>query len=108
MSELFKILGQSNPSTTNTTLYTCPAQTQTVISVVTIANTTGGALTARLYAVPVNVTLSVDNALMYGKSISANTTDTTIKGITLRGGDTLVCYASATGLVYSAFGSEIS
>lgn len=108
MSEIFKILGQANPGAVNTTLYACPAQTQAVISVVTICNVTSGALTARLYAVPLNESISITNALLYDKSITANTTDTSIKGLTLRGGDKLVCYASATDLCFSCFGSEIS
>lgn len=106
--ETLKILGQSDPANANTTLYTCPDQTQTVVSVLNICNRTGGALTARVYVVPKGKSTGTGYAVMYDKSIAANTVDTTLKGLTLRGGDIIVVYASATGLVYSAFGSEVS
>jgi hypothetical protein len=42
MATSYKVLGQLNPSaTTATTLYTCPAGTQTVISTITICNQAG-------------------------------------------------------------------
>jgi len=112
VAEVFKILGEpSNPSTTNTTLYSVPntdQKAQAVISVLVIANTTNAALTARVFCVPRGGSAAQSNALFYDFSIAANTTDTALKGLTLRAGDSIVVRASATNLIFTAFGSEIT
>jgi hypothetical protein len=108
--QTFKILGQADPGAmTNATLYTVPDQAQVVISVLNIANTTGAAVTVRVYAVQKGASpAAATNALAYDLSVAANSVDTTIKKITLRGGDYVVIYSSAAGCTFSLFGSEIS
>lgn len=108
MAELFKILGQINPGAANTTLYTCPAQTQTVVSCLSVCNTTSGSVTIRIYVVPDKGTAAVANAFMYDRTLTANLTIDVLKGICLRAGDSIVCYASATNVIFHLFGSEIS
>ena len=49
MATTYKVLGQSNPSaTTETTLYTVPASSSTVVSTIAIANQAGTAATYRI------------------------------------------------------------
>ena len=108
MAQLFRILGQAAPGAANVVLYSVPAQTQTVISVLNIANTTAGALTCRVYATENGAAATTTNTLAYGLSVAANAVDATIKSITLRGGDSIIVYGSAAGLTFSLFGSEIS
>lgn len=108
MSETFKILGQSNPGTVNTTLYTCPSQTQTVVSFVSVCNTTSGSVTIRIYVLQSGSTATVSNAFIYDRTLTANLTIDVLKGLTLRAGDSIVVYASASNVTFHAFGSEIS
>ena len=50
MSLAYKVLGQNSPSaTTNTTLYTCPAQKQAVVSSIVVVNRNASGGTYRTY-----------------------------------------------------------
>jgi hypothetical protein len=102
-------LGQSNPSaTTNTTLYTCPAATQTVISTITICNQAGTSGTYRIAVRPNGATISAEHYLVYDASIQANTTAAYTLGITIDASDVVTVYASSANLSFNAFGSEIA
>ena len=112
MSETYKILAQVSPAaTTNTTLYTVPTtgtKGQIASSVLQICNTTAGAITIRVFCVPSGSSAAQTNALIYGRSMAANTEDSTLKGMTLRSGDSIVVYASAVNMVFTLFGALIN
>jgi hypothetical protein len=112
MSETYKILGQTSPAaTTNTTLYTVPTtgtKGQVVVSVLWIANTTAGGIAIRVFCVPSGSSAAQTNALIYGRSLAANTEDATLKGLTLRSGDSIVVYAAAVNVVFTLFGTLIN
>jgi hypothetical protein len=109
MATTYKVLGQSNPSaTTNTTLYTCPAATQTVISTITICNQAGTSGTYRIAVRPNGATISAEHYLVYDASIQANTTAAYTLGITIDASDVVTVYASSANLSFNAFGSEIA
>ena len=109
MNETIKLLGQSKPTaTTNTTLYTVPALTRTVISTLTICETGGAIATFRVHLVSSGGSASTSNAIYYGLSMAANDTFAATFGITLGPADSIVVYASTTNLCFQVFGSEIS
>ena len=114
MATTYKVLAQAAPTTSRTSIaaasgdYVTPSATQTVVSTISIANTTTGALSAYVYVVKSAGTSATSNAIVYGSSIPANGTTTLTLGITLGTGDALVFGASATGLTIQAFGSEIA
>lgn len=109
MATTYKVLGQSNPSaTTATTLYTCPASTQTVISTITICNQAGTSGTYRIAVRPNGATLSAEHYVVYDATIQANTTAAYTLGLTIDASDVVTVYASSTSLSFNAFGSEIA
>ena len=110
MATAYKVLGQNNPSaTTETTLYTVPSSTQTVVSTITVCNQAGTAATYRIAVRP-----SADNAtagkhwIVYGATVNASDTTSLTLGLTLAAGDKVQIYGSTANLSFSAFGSEIS
>lgn len=115
MATTYKILGQGVPTSTNsTTLYTVPnATTNTIISTVTICNTTGSAAAAYLYCVKGGFVAGTANAIIYGASVPANTTLTFTVGLTLSNtssvADFLVGGTGTSGaLTFTVSGSEIA
>jgi hypothetical protein len=109
MATTYKVLGQSNPAaTTATTLYTCPASTQTVISTITICNQAGTSGTYRIAVRPNGATLAPEHYVVYDATIQANTTAAYTLGLTIDASDVVTVYASSTSLSFNAFGSEIA
>jgi hypothetical protein len=109
MATTYKVLGQSNPSaTTLTTLYTCPAATQTVISTITICNQAASSGSYRIAVRPNGATVAPEHYLVYDASIQANTTAAYTLGITIDASDVVSVYASSTSISFNAFGSEIA
>ena len=109
MATTYKVLGQSNPSaTTATTLYTCPAATQTVISTISICNQAASQGTYRLAVRPNGATLAPEQYVVYDATIQANTTAAYTLGLTIDASDVVTIYASASTMSFNAFGSEIA
>ena len=109
MATTYKVLGQSNPSaTTATTLYTCPASTQTVISTVTICNQAASSGTYRIAVRPNGATLATEHYLVYDATIPANAVTAYTLGITIDASDVVTVYASSANFSFNAFGSEIA
>jgi hypothetical protein len=109
MATTYKVLGQSNPSaTTATTLYTCPALTQTVISTITICNQAGTSGTYRIAVRPNGATIAPEHYLVYDATVAANSTAAYTLGITIDASDVVTVYASSTSFSFNAFGSEIA
>lgn len=108
MATTYKVLGQSNPAaTTDTTLYTVPASTQTVISTITVANlgTTG---TFRIAIRPDGATIANQHYVVYDATLNANDTVTFTLGVTIDASDVVTVRASNTSFAFQAFGSEIA
>ena len=114
MATTYKVLAQATPTTSRTGIaaasgdYVVPASTSTVVSTISITNTTSGALSAYVYVTKSGGTSATTNAIVYGASVAANAVATFTLGITLATGDALVFGGSATGLTIQAFGSEIA
>jgi len=109
MATTYKVLGQVAPATTtNTTLYTVPASTQTVVSTISVCNMTGGELSFRIAIRPAGATLESKHYIAYDAKVAGNDTTFITVGATLGAGDVITVYESAADIVFNAFGSEIA
>ena len=109
MPTAYKVLGQSAPSaTTDTTLYTCPSATQTVVSTITICNRAATSATFRIAVRPDGATLANQHYIAYDVSISGNSIVGLTLGTTLDASDIITVRASTGDLTFNAYGSEIS
>lgn len=105
----YKVLGQSAPSaTTNTTIYTCPASTQTVVSSVVVCNRSASSATFRIAVRPNGDALANQHYIAYDQPILGNETTSWSIGLTVDASDLVVVYASSADLTFSLFGSEIT
>ena len=108
MATTYKVLGQSNPAAeTDTTLYTVPATTSTIVSTITVANL-GTSGTYRIAIRPAGASIANQHYIAYDGVLSANDTITWTLGITLATTDVITVRASNALFAFSAFGSEIS
>jgi glucose-6-phosphate dehydrogenase assembly protein OpcA len=109
MPTTYKVLGQSAPAaTTDTSLYTVPSATQTIVSTIVVANRAASNATFRI-AIRVNgASLADEQYLAYDITVGASDSTALTLGITLGEGDIISIYASNADLTFTAFGSEIS
>jgi hypothetical protein len=109
MATTYKVLGQVEPSaTTATTLYTVPADTQTVVSTITVCNQAGTAATYRIAVRPAGATLADQHYIVFGATVPASDSTFITAGITLNATDVLTVYASSATVSFNAYGSEIA
>lgn len=109
MATAYKVLGQSAPSaTTATTLYTCPASTQTVISTISVCNRGSASGTFRIAVRPNGATLANSHYLAFDAAIAAKDTIFITVGATIDAADVVEVYASTADFTFNAFGSEIT
>ena len=109
MPTIYKVLGQSNPSAaTNTTLYTVPAATSTVISTLCICNRSATSTTYRVAIRVAGSALSDEEYIVYDATAPGNDSVYLTLGIALAATDVVTVYATAATLSFNAFGSEIS
>ena len=104
MATTYKVLGQVNPSaTTATTLYTCPASTQTIISTISVCNLSSSAATYRIAVRPNGATLANEHYIVYGATVPASDSTMLTVGLTVDASDVITVYASTSNLVFNAF-----
>lgn len=109
MPTAYKVLGQSAPSaTTDTTLYTVPAATETIISTITVCNRGISAGTFRIAVRPNGATLANSQYIAYDVTVNANAMQALTLGIAIDATDVVTVRASTADFTFSAFGSEIS
>lgn len=109
MATNYKVLGQSAPSAnTDTTLYTVPTATQSVISTLVVCNRGASSATFRIAVRPDGAALATSHYVAYDISIAANSLAALTLGITIDAADVMTVRASTADLTFSAFGSEIS
>lgn len=105
----YKVLGQSAPSaTTDTTLYTVPSATETIISTIVIANRGSSAGSYRIAIRPNGATLANSHYVAFDVAIAANDSTALTLGITIDAADVVTVRASSADMTFTAFGSEIS
>jgi hypothetical protein len=111
MASSYKVLGQLDlTSSTLTTLYTCPASTETVISTIVLANRGAAADTFRIALRTDGDAISDKHYLAYDVPLAANDSTTLTLGITMEATDVLSVAAAGTASVMSvnAFGAEVA
>lgn len=109
MARTYKVLGQSNPTaTTETTLYTVPSATETVVSTISVCNLAATAATYRIAVRPDGATLANSHYIAYDASLPANDTAMITVGLTMNASDVVTVRASTASVVFGLFGSEIS
>jgi len=109
MANTYKLLGQNNPGTTATSIYTVPSATSAVISSIVICNTSAAAKTFRIHVVATSgTTAATTNAIAYDNAIPANETIVLTAGLTLATLYSIKTYASTTDVVFTVFGQEIT
>ena len=109
MPAAYKVLGQSNPSaTTLTTLYTVPASTSSIVSTISVCNTTSSAATYRIAIRPAGASIATQNYVVYDAAVAANDTVLLTLGLTLATTDVVSVYSSATSVAFQAHGTEIT
>ena len=97
---------RSSPAaTTNTTLYTVPAATETVINTMVVCNR-GAAMTYRIALRPLGAALADAHYLAYDGNLGANESLWITVGITMIATDLLIVYASHGNSSFQAFGKE--
>ena len=107
-TETIKTPSYVNPSAnTLTTLYTVPADTQSIISTINVCNTASTDATYRI-AVTSGGSPVLGNYIVYGATISGNETVAFTQGITMDAGDILAVFASTASVAFNAFKMEIS
>ena len=109
MANTYKVLGQSNPSsTTNTDLYTVGAGKSAVCSTLTVCNQASSPATFRIAIRVAGASIAASQYIAYDTSIPANDVLTMTMGLTLAATDVVTVYASTSTLSFNLFGSEIS
>jgi len=109
MSTIYRVLGQSAPSaTTDTNLYTVPADTSAVISTIVVANRATTAATYRIAIRPNGATLANEHYIAFDVAVAASDSITLTLGITLAAADVITVRSSTNNFSFSAFGSEIT
>lgn len=109
MPTVYKVLGQVAPSaTTDTTLYTVPAATSTVVSTLAIANRSAAAVTYRIAIRPAAASIATTHYIAFDSTIAANDGILLTIGITLAATDVVTVRGSTADLTFNLFGSEIS
>lgn len=108
MATRYKVLGQVAPAAeTDTTLYTVPALTETIISTLVVANRDVSATTFRVAVRPAGATLTNQHYLAYDVAVGALDSTTLTLGITLAATDVITIRSFSSDVSFSAFGSEI-
>lgn len=110
MATARKVLGASKPAaTTDATLYTVPAATDTVVSTITVAETNGASATFRITVDSAGgAVTTASKTIAWNVALAANQTLTFTLGITLPAGATIVVQASTANVCFMAFGQENS
>lgn len=110
MATTYKVLGQAAPADTNNAdLYTVPANTQAVVSTISVANDTASAATFRIYVRVNGAAAGAENTLFFDTPLAGNTSAFFTVGLTLGDTDVLtVRTGTANALTFQAFGSEVA
>jgi hypothetical protein len=109
MPTTYKVLGQSYPSAaTDTTLYTVPASTSTVVSTVHCFNSGDNNSYVDIAVRPAGATIESKHYLLKNVQIAAGESLSLTIGITLATTDVITVRSLLATVAFQAFGSEIS
>jgi hypothetical protein len=110
MATTYKVLGQVAPAdTTATTLYTVPADTDVIVSTISVTNVTAVDAGFRVHIRVAGAAASAANALVFDSEVPGNDFILITSGLTLSSTDVLTVKSNVGGaLTFQAFGSEVS
>lgn len=107
MASTRKVLGQSAPNaTTETTLYTVPASTNTVVSSIIVANRGAVVATFRVSVSVGGGATANKDYIYYDILMPPNDTFIATVGLTLAATDVVRCYASTANVSFNLMGEE--
>lgn len=109
MATTYRVLGQAAlADVTETTVYTVPASTQSIVSTVVVTNRSASSALIRLVVRPsADSTTANKHYVIYNTEITANTSSFFTIGITMSAGDKILAYAAGDSVSVNVFGSEI-
>lgn len=109
MPNVYKVLGQSNPTiNTDTTLYTVPAATSAVLSTINVCNQSATPITFRVAVRPAGASIAAQHYLAYDTPLSASDSIALTLGVTLAATDVVTVRANSASVSFAAFGSEVT
>ena len=109
MANVYKILGQSSPSTTTETdLYTVPSATSAVCSSLSICNRGATQTTFRISISQAGAATTNKDYLYYDVTLAGNDTFIATIGVTLATTDKIRVYSGNSNLSFQVWGTEIS
>lgn len=109
MATTFKVLGQVAPGADiDTTLYTGPASTETIVSTLVIANRAETAATYKIAVRPAGASLANEHFIAFNVTVNGSDSTTLTLGITVEASDVITIFASTANLSFTAFGSVIN
>lgn len=101
------VLAQSSPAaTTDTDLYTVPANTQTVVSTLTVCESANTGTRYRILIRPNGDAAAPEHNLIYDAAIAARDTHFITCGLTLTAGDVITIYTEDANLSFHMYGDE--
>jgi glucose-6-phosphate dehydrogenase assembly protein OpcA len=105
----YRVLGQVAPSaTTDTTLYTVPAATESIVSTIVVANRAASPASYRIAIRPDGAALATLHYIAFDITVGASDSTTLTLGLTLNAADVITVRGSTADLTFSAFGSEVT
>lgn len=106
----YKVLGQSSPTaSTDTTLYTVPANTECVVSTLTVCNQNGASnVLVRAAVRPNGANISSEHYIVYDATVAANETFALTFGITMDASDVVTVRSNTGNVSFNLYGTEIS
>jgi len=107
----YKVLGQVAPTAdTDTTLYTVPASTETVVSSIVVCNRDDAAQSFRVAVRPNGAAISNEHYLYYDVTLETHSTFVFTGGITLDATDVITVRSSTVSSVvsFNLYGREVA
>jgi len=107
---IYKILGQSCPANTaNVTLYTVPANTNTIISTLSVCNLSVNNKTYNIAAIPSGETINLKHMIASNGAVGSYDSIALTIGMTLGANDKIVIASQdANNIAFTIFGTEIT
>jgi glucose-6-phosphate dehydrogenase assembly protein OpcA len=108
MATAYKVLGQVTAATSNTTLYTVPAATETIVSTISVCNLASTSATFRIAVRPDGASIENKHYIVYNATVPASDSTMLTLGIAMNASDVITVFSSIGEVSFNAFGSEIS
>jgi hypothetical protein len=109
MANNYKSPVQVEPTAnTLTTLYTVPADTQSIFSAINICNTSSSSATFRIAFRPSGASIEDKHYIIYDATIAGNDTYMINQGMSMGATDVISVYASTASVCFTGFYAEVT